>query len=261
MVLNAAQQLTSAGEYEQALKRFVWYFNHALEYDSGQSGVRLSFALSYWSELASKYPKAKRALIRFRDRDLQLFEEGKGDFQKFMELDALNKCLNNQDCTVGLFMELRTNNTALASQCFPLIEETLVQKGYYGLCLEVMGDPEAAFERLRLSYERNKQMETWNAERQKEQNARLESLYANSRTNEFAIPRPRLPAPPRFADEFFIRGVSHLVEILIGTGNKPAAEKIRADALNVFDDSKLKSVVEDAELRVDKQKMAVQRSP
>ena len=261
MILNAAQQLTAAGEYEEALKRFIWYFDHALEYDSGQTGVRLSFALSYWSDLAAKYPKAKRALIRFRDRDLQLFEEGNGDFQKFMELDALNKYLNNQDNTVALFMELRTNNAALASQCFPLIEETLVQKGQYGLCREVIGDPEAAFDRLRLSYERNKQMETQNAQRQKEQNARLEATYANFPTNQFGGPRPRLPAPPRFADGFFVRGVSHLVEILIGTGNKPAAEKIRAEALKVLDDPKLRSSVEDAERRVDDLKMAAQRSP
>lgn len=35
---------------------FVWFHEHALEVDRAYRGVRLSFALAFWLELAEQYP-------------------------------------------------------------------------------------------------------------------------------------------------------------------------------------------------------------
>jgi hypothetical protein len=73
---NEIRTLRDAAQYDEALRREIWYFNHALEYDRGMAGVRLSFTLSDWVELGRRYPKAIQALIEIRDHDMQQFIEG-----------------------------------------------------------------------------------------------------------------------------------------------------------------------------------------
>jgi hypothetical protein len=50
--LRAARQALTRGHYKDALEGFLSFHQHALEHDPGLSGVRVSFALSSWSELA-----------------------------------------------------------------------------------------------------------------------------------------------------------------------------------------------------------------
>ncbi len=78
-ILADAKKMMDQGRFEEALQRQIWYHNHALEYDQGQGGVRLTFALSQWIELGRHYPKAKTALIEIRDRDSRALMEGRGN--------------------------------------------------------------------------------------------------------------------------------------------------------------------------------------
>src|SRR5260221_6412353 len=75
-----AQELREHGRYEEALQRHLWLHQHGLESDPAYSGVRLSFWLSDWLELARRYPKAKQALIEIRDRDTSTLAAGRGYF-------------------------------------------------------------------------------------------------------------------------------------------------------------------------------------
>jgi hypothetical protein len=84
-ILSDAKDFMTKGQYEEALQRHIWYHNHALEYDQGQTGVRLSFALSQWVELGRRYPKAKQALIEIRDCDTQKLAGGEGYFNLFRD--------------------------------------------------------------------------------------------------------------------------------------------------------------------------------
>lgn len=65
---------TMAGHYEAALAKHIWFYNEALKINPNMYGVRLSFALSYWKQLADVYPPAKVKLIEARDE-----AEKKGD--------------------------------------------------------------------------------------------------------------------------------------------------------------------------------------
>jgi len=76
---------------EEALERFIWFHEHALEHDQSMYGVRLSFALSYWKSLGESYPPAQKALVKTRDDKAKLIREGRGSKNLFHDVMALNR--------------------------------------------------------------------------------------------------------------------------------------------------------------------------
>src|SRR4051812_9051491 len=99
-VLNEALTLTKQGKYEEALQKHLWFHENALKHDKALAAVRLSFALSDWVELGKKYPKARKALVAIRDKNTKSVSEGKGNFDLFMEIAAINRYLNERAKTV-----------------------------------------------------------------------------------------------------------------------------------------------------------------
>src|SRR4051794_4253621 len=61
-VLDSAVDDTRSGSHADALAKFLWFHHNALRHDQAFGGVRLSFALSYWLELAGAYPPARPLL-------------------------------------------------------------------------------------------------------------------------------------------------------------------------------------------------------
>ena len=234
------QTLMEQRQYEEALQRQLWYFNHALEYGEPDA-IRLSFGIMYWGELARRYPKAKQALLEIRDRDVREFAEGRGYVQLFQEVLNLNGALQDENEGVALFDQIRQQDKQLARQCFRYIEDALMQQGKYQLCLEFVGDPQSGFEALRQTFNTSIQMQQ-----------RMEHLGQMQR--QFPAPAPPpVPAglPPRpdlrqMATNSFVGEIRKLVEILVATGRRTDAEKIRDEAVEVFADPRLESAVSDA---------------
>jgi hypothetical protein len=224
-ILSEAHDLASRGLYEEALQRHLWFHHHALEFGPAFTGVRLSFALSYWADLGRRYPKAKQALIEVRNHDVQELSAGRGDFPLFMEVDAINRYLQAGDASFDLFKTLASVDQELARRCYPLLEERLVARSEYEVCLGYIGDPQARFESLRQNYETTRELP---GERPKSQQDQLRDL----------------------AKETFVTSACRLIEILIATGRKPEAEKIGDQAVAILDDSRLKSAVTDAERKI-----------
>ena len=102
-MLEEAKAFMSKGSFEEALRRHIWYHNHALEIDPAQTGVRLSFALSDWMELGRRYPKAKQALIDIRDNKTRELREGRGYSDMFQEVAHINRELQDDEATYALF--------------------------------------------------------------------------------------------------------------------------------------------------------------
>ena len=254
-IRQEAQELTEKGQYEEALQRHIWYHNHALQYGTGQTGVRLSFALADWVELSRRYPKAKQALIEIRDHDTKEFAEGRGYFDLFMDVHSLNQYLGQDEATYALFKRIRQSDPPLARQCFGVIEDLLVDRGEYDLCLGYLSDPQAVFESIRQSREQLKTMEAQWAARRQEQASRFEEM---TKTNSL-LPNPPVsfpPGPPQLADKNFVGQTRQLIEILVGANRKTDAEKIRDEALVVLNVTELQSAVSDAETQVQKVKSA-----
>jgi tetratricopeptide (TPR) repeat protein/tRNA A-37 threonylcarbamoyl transferase component Bud32 len=226
-ILADAKKLADDGRHEEALQRHLWYHNHALDYGPGHVGVRLSFALSYWMDLAQHYPKARQALIEIRDRGANEFARGGGSADLFMEASRINEQLGEPNATYALFKSIQSRDPKLARQCYRLAEDLLVEKGEYALCASFIPNVQDGFKQIRALRER--------------------TLAVADRTSEVD------QTPLRKATEqTFIKDTRKLIEILVGVGRKPEAEQIREQAVAVLNVPELQSAVADAEQKVAK---------
>ena len=257
-VLSEAKDLMDQGRYEDALQRQIWYFNHALEYDQGQTGVRLSFALSQWMELGRRYPKAKEALIEIRDQDTRALADGKGNSGLFADISNINRELQDDGATYALFKTIREKDPQIARQCYFWAEDLLVAKGEYQWCYDYMGDPQFRFDSIRHLYE----LDLSNQRRMADTQQRTKQMIGemnrkNGRTNPPAFSPPDTSAfLKKSAEDRFVGSVRQLIEILVATGHKPVAEKIQAQAVAALNDSRLQSAIIDAEAKTKNQSVS-----
>ena len=113
-------------------------------------------------------------------------------------------------------------------------KRSLVKHGDYALCLEYLGDSEAAFRPYPPAVADAKTAGTTHGKRTQSKR--------QSPPAEF-----HLPSPPKVADRQFVDETCQLILILVKTEHKTDAEHIRDQALGLVDDPRLKSAVSDAE--------------
>jgi hypothetical protein len=128
------------------------------------------------------------------------------------------------------------------------VEELLTQHGEYEKCLDYLGDPEVAFERIRQSWQQMKKFEEQIAARREQ----MKQFQEMAKTNPLYAHLPLLAAPPKFADKNFVGQTRQLIEILVATDHPADAGKIQAQALTVLDDLRLQTAVSDAEKKLGK---------
>ena len=119
------------------------------------SGVRLSFALSYWKTLGQKYPPAMDALVELRDRTAKQILDSGATAELFHDVAALNRTLGEDRKTVDLFLVVDKNTPELAKNCWFMVKDAVIGAKQYELAAKHIGDPELAFLRIRQSYELN----------------------------------------------------------------------------------------------------------
>jgi hypothetical protein len=152
-VLREARSLAAQARYDAALEKYLWFHRHALEYNEALAGVRLSFALGEWVELGDRYPPARNALLSVREDAATALENGKGSFRLFMDVEAINRCLQDDARTVRLFELLHQRDPELARQCYPVAERALVESGAYAICISYLAGVEDRLEAIRQSYQ------------------------------------------------------------------------------------------------------------
>lgn len=140
--LNAARVSAHEGRYEEALREFVWFHEHALKEQPSLCAVRLSFALGYWMDLAKVYPKARLALEEIRDRKAAVLQVGVGGVRLFRDLVAINENLKCEEKTYALFAELVRLCPALANRCAADALRSVVRAGDFELARRFLPDPE-----------------------------------------------------------------------------------------------------------------------
>ena len=145
-ILQSAKRDVANGDYETALAKHVWYHENALRIDPAQYGVRLSFALSYWNDLAEKYEAAELKLIEIRDSALtDVMASGPDADAKFHDYASINGVLGQENMTVKTFKKLHKDKPELAKKAFGIAKEYLVKANEYELAKEYFdGKKEAA---------------------------------------------------------------------------------------------------------------------
>src|SRR5437016_1020215 len=91
------------GKYEEALEMHEWFHFNALSIRPSLYGVRLSFALSEWMELAEIYPKAKERLLEIRSDETTKIKNGTWQFQDFHDVREISRKLKDERVSVELF--------------------------------------------------------------------------------------------------------------------------------------------------------------
>jgi hypothetical protein len=203
-VLAEARSLASQGRFEEALEKHLWFHEHALEHKPALAGVRLSFALSDWTALGEKYPKARQALVSLRDEKTAALVDGKGSWMLFHDVAAINGYLQESPKTVALFRSLHQRHPELARQCYHVAEDVLVASDEYEICLEYIGSPEEKFEAIRQLRQISLEIA--------EENPALGSPVAGVRA---------------YAEMRFAGKTRQLLQILTRAGRTQEAEKIR----------------------------------
>ncbi len=155
-IMWEAKTDTQRGRYEVALAKFVWFHDNAARLQPSLSGVRLSFALSYWLELGEAYPPALVKMKQVRDEtEKRIRDEDKvrvkfGDFHDFV---ALNKTLREEQRTVKVFRWLDETDEEDAGRVFLVAQAALIKQKSYELYGKYI-DFERDLERIGEHYKR-----------------------------------------------------------------------------------------------------------
>jgi tetratricopeptide (TPR) repeat protein len=131
--LTAGQVAAREGRYEEALREYEWFHDHALEHRQSLYGVRLSFALGYWMDLAKDYPEAQKKLEEIRDRKTAILASGGGNRELFHDVGSINYYLGEDDKTYKLFTTMLQTAPLLAPVCATLAMEAIVKAGDFAL--------------------------------------------------------------------------------------------------------------------------------
>lgn len=219
--LRAAELATEQGRHAEALEGFLWFHHHALAERPSLSGVRLSFALASWLDLAHDYPPAMAAFQQLRDDNTARIRAGALDWDLFHEVVAFNEALGEEDLTHRLFCDIAAQNPEFAARCARVATPAMVKARDFARARSYIADPEAAVGRLATTLAEDATAARTAATPELQQ-ARLEAhihIYADT--------------------------VGMLAKIVRGTGEPDRATGLLALALERVDDPEVRSAVRD----------------
>lgn len=122
------------GRLDLAAEKYLWYHQHALDHEPALAGVRLSFALHEWRELADIHPRALHDMRLVRDWAEESIRLQTGENSDFRDFVALNDVLKEDGRTIELFKWLDQNNRHMARSVYMSAQDSLVYSGEFDLC-------------------------------------------------------------------------------------------------------------------------------
>lgn len=159
-ILTEAGADRRAGRYAVALAKHEWFHDHAVAIDPGMGGVRLSFALADWQELAKQYPPAlvKLEAKRANARKLVIAAlDQESTFDAFHDFAAISGILGDEGATKDLFVAMERGHPDMAKVLLLIARPALVRAKEYRLLAKYI-EPDTDFERLAEAYRRQEQM-------------------------------------------------------------------------------------------------------
>lgn len=217
-ILSEAKQDAMAGRYGDALAKHLWFHNNALNLRRSLYGVRLSFALGYWLDLAKHYPPALEALKSTRDEAAARVRGGLGNHDDFHDVSSINEYLNEEDATTDLFVWLDQNNARLARKTYGIAERALIRSKNYELCGKYI-DSRRSVERMVDLYREHQRMVK-------------EGRFRSDLTE--------------FAQRTLTNDAGTLVALLVLNGRSAEADEVIAAVLKEWPDEMLRKALEHA---------------
>lgn len=215
--LNRIIRLTKNGQYQEALEQHIW-FHEASKSAASMAGVRLSYAIDAWVNLAKKYPPASEALYELRNKYRDTLLSGEGGFEEFLNLSSINQYLQDQNETYNVFMFLYEHHPSQASSVYHVAEDILIEKQEFQICSEYMGDPLVKFEDIRLMRE-------------------MDVNLARKNPN---MDRPEFH---NIMNKLYVDKSIKLIKVLIALGRIEEAKEVQKRALEYFPDDEIKNAI------------------
>ena len=216
--LSHGEKAARDGRFEEALADFVWFHEHALEHEPAYSGVRLSFALASWLELAEDYPPALDALKNIRDRGARALLAGSGDRDLFHDVESINDHLNEHRATHELFVDLNVRFPELAAACASIAMRALVKSQDYRLARTFIPDPAANIRR-------------WSESLTESVTTLVEETVKSAAVRDAYI-------------RIYADYVSEVLQVLAGVGEEEEAQKLKTFAIESVEAPDLRASVQ-----------------
>jgi len=217
--LNAAKISAREGRFAEALSEYICFHEHALEEEPALRGVRLSFALGYWMELAGQYPPARAALQSIRDEKTRLLKDGAEDWELFKDVSSINETLSNDEATYDLFCLINSRNPAFAAQCARLATPALVKAFDFKLARSFISDPDQAIQQLASGF--NKGIERANRSSTSERKVNITNAEVR----------------------IYAEDVKQLIQIVGGAGEWERADALAEYAISLVGSSEMQDAV------------------
>jgi|SRR4051812_460672 hypothetical protein len=218
--LHSGLEAAMEGRYAEALRAYKWFHEHALKHEPSLYGVRLSFALWYWAELATKYPKAGDELEKIRIGKTKRLLKGEFDRELFHDVEAINGQLKRDRDTYELFAKLEAKNREFAALCASLALPAMVKSGDFLMARRYTPSP---LESLR-------------------KHAKALNRDVAELTRQPPSKAPRLKAYVAIYTE----AVRLLLRILRGTKERKIMEEVRAQAFELIESPAVRRAVRKA---------------
>ncbi len=131
-ILKDARAAFVAGRYADALAMQVWFHENALLHQRSFAGVRLSYALSDWADLAEQYPPALARLLAMRDDAAAEPTTERFGSHAMHDLVAINETLGDDENTMEVFDRIEREQPDLVRRtAFIFCRATLLRLRLY----------------------------------------------------------------------------------------------------------------------------------
>jgi hypothetical protein len=211
--LSETQKMVRKGNYKEALERYIWFHEHVLEHDSAMKGVRLSFALSYWKNLAEVYPPAMEAMKEMRDKKTWQITV-QGEPPGFVaDVVAFNMTLGENSKSIELFQLIEQKYPSLAKESWRLLAGDLFNFKQYNIIQKYLDSPVSEYIRVESEYG--------------------EMLKDLGETKELSSDEKS------FFKEYFVKKSLQLIDYSLAINDIKSAKKIQQKASTVTRDNRL----------------------
>jgi hypothetical protein len=210
-VLRQARQLVKSYEYAAALEKYLWFHDHALDTDRRLSGVRLSYAIAEWVDLAEVYLPARRALETVRNTKAESLTQCSQDVNLFHDVAAIDRAFGQVERTRDLFRTISEIDRAFAGKCFHIALESLVHTKEFGVARGFLRNPQIDIDQFAIPFKFAQQYTGQSPEMLQEA---VERIY--------------------------IKKVSLILQVFVGVGEDDMANDLRHYAVECIPDAQLR---------------------
>lgn len=127
------------GDYVKAHEKYEWYFENAEKLKPSLRGVRVSFCLAGWVDVAKEYPPAMKRITELKKNALKEFNETKS-IDAFRDFSCISQYLETGSEVLELFYNYHQSNKELSKKLFRHSYDFLVDKKEWEICAEYMDD-------------------------------------------------------------------------------------------------------------------------